>query len=201
MSQEAKQEIVSILQRIVEGDIKELSDSDINDEELRLRFNQLCQRLAYIAPVVSNCISDIPVMENSLERIIATTEESVNHLMTSSEQLLDRFNSVKDLLDRTLDSGSDYSINFQKIEDLNQQNQDEIYDMMSSLEFQDITHQIVERMNKMVNDMQMRVNELAQVLKLQQVYTGTHSTTPASKEDLSASDQGLVDKLLAEFGL
>lgn len=201
MDSETRRELVSILQRMVDGDLKHVTrDTTHLQPHIVEKLNRLCQKLNPIAPVMSSCLHDIPVMEKSLEEIVSITEDSVVHLMSSSEQLLDRFNSVKDLLERTVASESDYGIHFQKIEELNQQNQDEIYDMMSSLEFQDITHQKVDRLSKLVGDMQTRVDELAAVLSLRK----SHGAAPQllkREEETSADDQGLVDKLLAEFGL
>ncbi|WP_027389522.1 hypothetical protein [Chrysiogenes arsenatis] len=202
METSVKQSIVRRLRAILDGDY---ADGGAEDEHIpevvAVRLAKLQANFQVLSPVIVTCLETIPKIEESLHTIMTTTEESVGRLMGSSEQLLDRLNSIRELLERIASQNSDYVISFRKIEELNSSNQNEIFDMMGSLEFQDITHQIVDKLNKMVRDMQQQVQQLIDALALDTPADPFGFDDDESDSKIIDPDQGLVDKLLAEFGL
>lgn len=206
--------------RIVLEALRQIADNasarDLPDEidqvpaALRQRIERLRDNIAYIGPVVDSSLEDLPKLDDALLRIIDTTETSVNHLMQTSEQIMERLTQARELIGQIAQAEPAQRQGlFEQLQQLNAANQDEIFDMMSSLEFQDITHQIVDRLNKLVDNMCSRIEDLNQALSLH-LDTAARSADPASASDKAkqdepsatdSTDQGLVDKLLAEFGL
>lgn len=202
METSVKQSIVRRLRAILDGDYADsIEESENIPEAVAVRLAKLQANFQVLSPVIITCLETIPKIEDSLQTIMTTTEESVGRLMGSSEQLLDRLNSIRELLERIASQNSDYVISFRKIEELNSSNQNEIFDMMGSLEFQDITHQIVDKLNKMVRDMQQQVQQLIDTLALDAPADPFGFDEDDGDIKITDPDQGLVDKLLAEFGL
>lgn len=211
MSDELKDinELIGIAKKINEGKY-DLVNIEVNPEselyEIVNYFNDAIKKLGTVSETVEDSYEDLPAFQKVLKDVVHDTKQASESLLTLSDKLnfnIDSFKEDYDLLLKKLKDGDvDYAKGvIDRLKDKSVDGQDVCFDMISSLEFQDITKQKVDRLIKIVRDLERKVADIVIKLGIKDNKIDLDKLNKLGEKDNILEDQDLVDELLKEFGM
>lgn len=202
-------ELIDIAKKINEGEY-DLVNIDIQPEselfEIAEYFNEALKKLRTVSTAFEDSIEDLPQFEKVLKEVVDDSKKasesvlmSVDNLNFNLDGIKEDVNDLKDCFDR-----GDFSYAKGVIDRLMSKSiegQDICFDIISSLEFQDISKQKITKLIKIIKDLEKRIADIVIKLGLKTNKIDIEKlNTIKEKEDI-LEDQGLVDELLKELGL
>jgi len=172
-------------------------------QDLAKNFQEFISSLQTVGSELGAESHDVSHIREKLRKIITTTENSVKKVIDFSEGIM---NDVSEIRNRIQDlsiensSANDVDTKLSKI-------QDSAFNIMTSLEFEDINRQMIEKINERLNliyDNFMRVLIMLKLKdKLEQNDTKFMSEmTAITDPSVSIEEkQNMIDELFKEFGL
>lgn len=201
-------ELLDIARNINEGNYDVVS-VDVNAENelyhIAKYFSEAVSKLKTVFDTVEDSYEDLPGFEDTLKAIIKDTK-------TASENVLscvDRINFVTDDIKENLQTlrhqveagsfGQTAGI-VDRLRDKALAGQDTCFDIIASLEFQDITKQKIDKLVKIIYDLQERLAHLVIMFGVKENKIDVQMLDKMKDKNDLLKDQNLVDELLKEFG-
>ncbi|PLX70720.1 MAG: chemotaxis protein [Denitrovibrio sp.] len=203
-------ELLDIARSINEGKYDVVS-VDVNSENelfhIAQYFSKSIEKLQTISDTVEDSYEDLPGFEETLKAII-------NDAKTASENVLscvDNINFVTDdikenlqILKKQAETGKLGKMDgvLDRLRDKALAGQDTSFDIIASLEFQDITKQKIDKLVKIIYDLQERLSHLVIMygVKEDKIDVETLDKLKMKQKEDVLDDQNLVDELMREFG-
>lgn len=202
-------ELIEIAKKINSGEYELTAISiDPNHElfEVVQFFNDSIKKITTVRDVVEDSYEDLPVFEKVLREVVRDTKSASEKILNLTDSINFNISEIKDnisLLKESL-SNEDFSKALGLIDRLVDkaiEGQDIAFDMISALEFQDITKQKIDKLLKVVKDLEKRLSDLIIKFGLKHNKIDIDTLNRLGEKDSILNDQDLVDQLLKEFGL
>lgn len=202
-------ELIEIAKKINSGEYELTAISiDPNHElfEVVQFFNDSIKKITTVRDVVEDSYEDLPVFEKVLREVVRDTKSASEKILNLTDSINFNISEIKDnisLLKESL-SNEDFSKALGLIDRLVDkaiEGQDIAFDMISALEFQDITKQKIDKLLKVVRDLEKRLSDLIIKFGLKHNKIDIDTLNRLGEKDSILNDQDLVDQLLKEFGL
>lgn len=205
-------QIRSISELLKEGRYKEIDLSLIEKEaaDLASNFGEVIHSLEEVGYKLGGDKDDVQQISDHLKHISKTTEEGVMQVMDSSESIVSDATSISDGLTKIRkNAGDNPEINAEldamdeKLGNL----QNNAFTIMTSLEFEDINRQKLEKILTKLNALYDNLIKVLLMLKIKESIEKKDSTfiqeirSISDPNEDSSGKQGMIDELLKEFGL
>lgn len=186
----------------------DLSRIEVEAEALASNFKEVIDSLQSAGYCISSDSSDVKRISDHLKHISKSTEEGVMRVMDSAEGIIDDATSLSTAVN-TLRSGSDFPDNDGIFDQLNERLgalQNKAFTIMTSLEFEDINRQQLEKILKRLGEIYNNLMKVLLLLKLKDRITQADSRfideiRRISDPGQKGHQQDTIDALLTEFGL
>jgi len=128
-------------------------------------FNEAIKKLSTIKDAVEDSYEDLPVFEKVLKEVIADTKKASEKLLNLTDNVNFNINEIRenmDLLKQCVNRG-DFKKSMgiiDRLVDKTIEGQDISFDMIATLEFQDINKQKIDKLLKIVTDLERRLTDL-----------------------------------------
>ena len=180
--------------------------------ELAFYINHTLKNLQRLDPTVKGSSREIPKVAQHLTEIIRTTEEATNRVLEESEHLVEEQTKVDQGLSRVrelilhLASGAPRTEllgSLEEAREVHRRSQGRAMDIMSAMEFQDLTTQKIQKLIALVAEVESRLLQLLVMFRLEETVSPDGVTDPilatCAQNEEALCDQDLVDQLLHEF--
>lgn len=180
--------------------------------DLATYVNQTLHNLQRMDPVVKGSSREIPKVAKHLAEIIQTTEDATNRVLEQTEHLSDEQTKIEQGLSRVAEMLRHAPIapliveclkSLEELKEIQRRSQGRAMDIMSAMEFQDLTTQKIQKLITLVADVEDRLVQLLVLFRIENETEAGNSSDPIVKtcaENREAlCDQALVDQLLQEF--
>lgn len=201
-------ELIEIAKSINDGryDVASVNVSPENELfEIAQYFNDAMKKLSHVSETIEDSYEDLPLFEKVLKEVISDTKKASEDILNLSDSVnfvVDEIKeNIKNLKQDIADGETNHAMGvIDRIMDKTQEGQDVCFDMISSLEFQDITKQKIDKLIRVVKVLQKRVTEIVIKLGLRDNKIDMDTLNRAGSIDDILNDQNLVDTLLKELG-
>ncbi len=177
--------------------------------ELAAYINQTLQNLQHLDPTVKGSSREIPKVAKHLAEIIQTTEEATNRVLEQTEHLIEEQARVEQGLSRAAEMlrhvplRADCLKGLEELKEVQRRSQGRAMDIMSAMEFQDLTTQKIQKMITLVADVEDRLLQLLVLFRIEEAAESGKAPDPiletCARNESALCDQDLVDQLLHEF--
>jgi len=180
--------------------------------ELAFYINHTLKNLQRLDPTVKGSSREIPKVAQHLTEIIRTTEEATNRVLEESEHLVEEQTKIDQGLSRLRElmlhaPASQRSTELlgalEEIREVHRRSQGRAMDIMSAMEFQDLTTQKIQKLIALVAEVESRLLQLLVMFRLEETASHEGPSDPilesCAKSEEALCDQDLVDQLLNEF--
>ncbi|HSB69909.1 MAG TPA: protein phosphatase CheZ [Candidatus Methylomirabilis sp.] len=180
--------------------------------ELAAYINRTLQNLRSLDPTVKGSSREIPKVAQHLAEIIQTTEDATNRVLEQAEHLLEEQTKMEQGLSRAAEMlhhipGSPAREACLKVLEetkaVQRQSQGRAMDIMSAMEFQDLTTQKIQKLIALVARVESRLLQLLVMFRIEEAAGGGGGSDPilesCARDESALCDQNLVDQLLGEF--
>lgn len=205
-------QVIGISSLLREGRYKEIDLSLIEKEaaDLASNFGEVIASLEEVGYKVGEDSGDVQQISNHLKHISKTTEEGVMAVMDHSESIVSDANRISDnvaILKEKIGDQPELEKPLLDIDETLSQMQTNAFKIITSLEFEDINRQKLEKILSKLTQIYDNLIKVLLLLKVKEkieekdsnfIQEITHISDPT--ED-SANKQGMIDELLKEFGL
>lgn len=201
-------ELLDIARCINEGKY-DVAGVDVNAENelyhIAQYFSEAINKLQTVYDTVEDSYEDLPGFEDTLKAIIADSK-------TASENVLscvDKINFITDDIRENIQTIKNQVAAGQfsqaggiidRLRDKALGGQDTCFDIIASLEFQDITKQKIDKLVKIIYDLQERLAHLVLMFGVKENKIDVQMLDMIKDKKDLLNDQNLVDELLKEFG-
>lgn len=201
-------ELLDIARSINEGNYDVVSVNVNTENELfhiAQYFRDSLEKLRTVQDTVEDSYEDLPGFEETLKTIIGDSK-------TASENVLacvDNINFITDDIRENIDTlksqveagkfGQTGGI-LDRLRDKALSGQDTCFDIIASLEFQDITKQKIDKLVKIIYDLQERLSHLVVMYGVKEDKVDIEALDRIKQKKDVLEDQNLVDELMKEFG-
>lgn len=201
-------ELLDIARSINEGNY-DIVSVDVNAENelfyIAKYFSDSIEKLQTIHDTVEDSYEDLPGFEETLKAIIGDSK-------TASENVLgcvDNINFITDDIRENLETikkqvaAGNFSQTggiLDRLRDKALAGQDTCFDIIASLEFQDITKQKIDKLVKIIYDLQERLSHLVIMYGVKEDKVDVDALDMMKQKKDLLEDQNLVDELMKEFG-
>jgi chemotaxis protein CheZ len=201
-------ELLDIARSINEGNYDVVS-VDVNTENelfhIAQYFSDSIEKLQTIHDTVEDSYEDLPGFEETLQSIISDSKTASENVLSCVDQINFVGDAIKDNL-QTLKKdieakkfGQTGGI-IDRLRDKALSGQDTSFDIIASLEFQDITKQKIDKLVKIIYDLQERLSHLVVMYGVKEDKIDVEALDQLKKKKDLLEDQNLVDELMKEFG-
>lgn len=201
-------ELLDIARNINEGNY-DVASVDVNtDNELfhiAQYFSESIEKLQTITDTVEDSYEDLPSFEETLQSIIKdakTASENVlgcvDNINFATDEIKDNLNTLKTHVENK-NFGQTSGI-LDRLRDKALAGQDTSFDIIASLEFQDITKQKIDKLVKIIYDLQERLAHLIVMYGVKEDKIDIEVLDKLKEKEDILEDQNLVDELMKEFG-
>jgi chemotaxis protein CheZ len=155
---------------------------------------------------------EIPKVAKHLAEIIQTTEDATNRVLEQTEHLIDEQVRVEQGLSRAAEMlrhapGGTVVVECQKgleeVKELQRRSQSRAMDIMSAMEFQDLTTQKIQKLIGLVAEVEERLLQLLVLFRIEEAAEAGQAPDPIietlAQKESPLCDQDLVDQLLHDF--
>jgi len=210
MAEELKDigELIEIAKKINSGEY-DITNISINPEselfEIAKYFSDAVKTLSEVSDTVEDSFDDLPLFEKVLTEVIndaKKTSEEILNLTDTINFILDEVKENIRILKDYVHSGDfEHALGvIDRILDKTIEGQDASFDMIASLEFQDISKQKIDKLIRIIKVLERKVGELVIKLGLKDNKIDIYTLNRAGNIDEILNDQDIVDALLKEFG-
>lgn len=204
------EQLTVISQAMKDGRYQEIDLSIIEQEAeaLASNFKEVIDSLQSVGFRIGNDSNDVQRISDHLKHISKSTEEGVMRVMDSAEGIIDDATVISSSLD-TLSGqtqSEDTRKEFDQVNDRLGSLQNKAFTIMTSLEFEDINRQQLEKILKRLGEMYDNLMKVLLLLKLKDKITHADNRfiteiRRISDPEQKSHQQDTIDALLNEFGL
>lgn len=202
-------ELITVAKQINEGkyDLININVDPANELfEIANYFNESLKKLKTVSSAVGKSSGEISTFEKTLKSAITDSKQATEDVLTYVDNINFNIDEIKEVLihinagmqngDATLAAA-----HLDRVKDMSIKGHEICYDIISSLEFQEISKKKLENVLNIILMLQDQLAGLVLKLGLKQqvIDPGKLENAKDAKEILQ--DQTLVNKLLKEFGL
>ena len=198
-------ELLDIARNISNGNY-DVVGIDINPESelfhIAEYFSNAIKKLKTLSTAVEDAYEDLPGFENVIQSVIADSKIASENVLECVDQVNFNTDNIKEnlaALRKCAESG-DFGI-LDRLRDKGTAGQDVSFDIIASLEFQDITKQKIDKLIKIIYDLQERLTHLVIMLGVKERKIDIETLEKLKTKDGIMENQSLVDELLKEFGI
>ncbi|MCD8553911.1 protein phosphatase CheZ [Seleniivibrio sp.] len=201
-------ELLDIARSINEGNY-DVAGVDVNAENelyhIAQYFSDAINKLKAVYDTVEDSYEDLPGFEDTLKAIIADSKTASENVLTC----VDKINFITDDIRENIQTIKDQVAAGQfglaggiidRLRDKALGGQDTCFDIIASLEFQDITKQKIDKLVKIIYDLQERLAHLVLMFGVKENKIDVQMLDMIKDKKDLLKDQNLVDELLKEFG-
>lgn len=202
-------ELINIAKKINEGKY-DLVQIDIDPQselyEIADYFNSALKTLRTVTNAFEDSMEDLPQFEMVLEEVVSDSKTASESVLMNVDNLnfnLDEIKeNVKKLHECIDENDPSYAVGLiDRLMGKSIEGQDLCFDIIASLEFQDISKQKITKLIKIVKDLEKRIADIIIKLGLKTNKIDVDTLSNISEKEDILEDQGLVDELLKELGL
>jgi chemotaxis protein CheZ len=202
-------ELIEIAKKINSGEYELTTISiDPNHElfEVVQFFNESIKKISTVKDAVEDSYEDLPVFEKVLREVVKDTKTAAEKILNLTDNINFNISEIKDnvsLLRESLknDQHSKALGLIDRLVDKSIEGQDIAFDMIAALEFQDITKQKIDKLTKVVKDLEKKLSDLIIKFGLKHNKIDVDTLNRLGEKDSILDDQDLVNQLLKELGL
>ncbi|WP_303849828.1 protein phosphatase CheZ [Seleniivibrio woodruffii] len=201
-------ELLDIARNINEGNY-DVAGVDVNAENelyhIAQYFSEAINKLKAVYDTVEDSYEDLPGFEDTLKAIIADSKTASENVLTC----VDKINFITDDIRENIQTIKNQVAAGQygqaggiidRLRDKALGGQDTCFDIIASLEFQDITKQKIDKLVKIIYDLQERLAHLVLMFGIKENRIDVQMLDKIKDKKDLLKDQNLVDELLKEFG-
>lgn len=201
-------ELIEIAKRINNGNY-DITDISINPEselfEIAQYFNNAIKTLSEVNEKVEDSFDDLPVFEKVLNEVNNDAKRASEDILKLTENInfvIDEIRENLNLLKENVKNGNiEYAYGIiDRILDKTIEGQDMCFDMITCLEFQDISKQKIDKLIRIIKVLEKRIGELVIKFGIKENKIDIEKLNKAGNIDEILHDQDLIDALLKEFG-
>jgi len=208
------QELLGVARGMTEGNFHRMVNIKARGVvgDLASYINQVLRNLQRIDPVVKGSSREIPKVAKHLAEIIQTTEDATNRVLEQTEHLLDEQTKIEQGLSRSAEmlrhAPGDPMIaecrtGLEGLKEMQRRSQGRAMDIMSAMEFQDLTTQKIQKLITLVADVEDRLVQLLVLFRIEDATEKGNATDPivetCAQDGSALCDQSLVDQILQGF--
>lgn len=205
-------QVISISGLLKEGRYSEIDLTLIEKEaaDLASNFGEVINSLESVGYNVGEDKEDVQQISHHLKHISKTTEEGVMQVMDHSESIVEDATYISNNLAALKEKIGDKPELKEELDNMDSKLaslQNNAFTIMTSLEFEDINRQKLEKILKKLNQVYDNLIKVLLLLKVKEKIEKKDSSfiqeirsISDPNEDLSGK-QGMIDELLKEFGL
>jgi chemotaxis protein CheZ len=155
---------------------------------------------------------EIPKVAQHLTEIIQTTEDATNRVLEETEHLMEEQAKVEHGLSRLREAlrhppspalFADLLGSLDEVREVHRRSQSRAMDIMSAMEFQDLTTQKIQKLIALVAEVEARLLQLLVMFRLEDATAADGGADPiletCARDGAALCDQSLVDELLSGF--
>lgn len=203
--------IVQTVKNITEG--KWHSDLDVNATgmigELAQYINKTLKNLRQLDQNLGQNVQDTPRAKSEVQAVIDHTEKATIKVLDRAEDILTSASGFRDDLSnlRAADSDTDREQSLNDMDKRVGHLEQTAYELINTMEFQDVTAQKIRSIMGCLEDIENRLLDLLIIFKIKEQGSAAEKENVAllknlhNEEFAESNKQGLVDQLLAEFGI
>lgn len=210
MAEELKDigELIEIAKKINSGEY-DITNIYINPEselfEIAKYFSDAVKTLSEVNNTIEDSYDDLPLFEKVLTEVINDAKKASEDILNLSDNInfiIDELKENIKLLKGYVHSGNyEHALGtIDRILDKTIEGQDVSFDMIATLEFQDISKQKIDKLIRIVKVLERKVGELVIKLGLKDNKIDVDTLNRAGNIDDILNNQDIVDALLKEFG-
>ncbi|MBZ4643330.1 MAG: hypothetical protein PWQ25_1354 [Deferribacteres bacterium] len=201
-------ELIEIAKKINSGEY-DVANIAVNPEselfEIAQYFADAMKKLSTVSNSVEDSFDDLPMFEKVLNEVINDTKkasENILNLTDSINFIIDEIKeNIKLLKSYAQEGNHEHALGvIDRILDKTIEGQDVSFDMIATLEFQDISKQKIDKLIRIIKVLERKVGELVIKLGLKDNKIDIDTLNRAGNVDDILSNQDIVDALLKEFG-
>ena len=201
-------ELLDIARSINEGNYDvESVEADAGNELFHIAqyFSEAINKLKAVYDTVEDSYEDLPGFEDTLKSIINDSKTASENVLECVDKINFITDDIKDnlqLIKTQVQAGSYSQAGgiIDRLRDKALGGQDTCFDIIASLEFQDINKQKIDKLVKIVYDLQERLAHLVLMFGIKENKIDVHMLDMIKDKKDLLKDQNLVDQLLQEFG-
>jgi chemotaxis regulatin CheY-phosphate phosphatase CheZ len=205
-------QVIAISGLLKDGRYDEIDLTLIEKEatELAANFGEVIDSLEEVGYKVSEDRDDVQQISHHLEHITKTTEEGVMMVMDHSESIVSDATVIADNMEslkKKLGDNPEVGPEMKNIDSTLTQLQANAFKIITSLEFEDINRQKLEKILKRLTVVYDNLLKVLLLLKVKEKIEERDSNFIEEIRHISdpnedpASKQGMIDELLKEFGI
>lgn len=201
-------ELLDIARSINEGNY-DVASVEVNAENelfhIAQYFSESIEKLKNVTDTVEDSYEDLPGFEDTLKAIISDSKTASENVLSCVDNVNFITDSIKEnisTLKEQVEAGKfgQTSGILDRLKDKALAGQDTCFDIIASLEFQDITKQKIDKLVKIVYDLQERLSHLVLMYGVKDDKVDVEALDRIKNKDNILEDQNLVDELMKEFG-
>jgi len=201
-------ELLDIARCINEGNY-DVASVDVNTENelfhIAQYFSESIEKLQNISDTVEDSYEDLPKFEETLHSIVGDSKVASENVLGCVDKINFITDDIKDnlhTLKNQVEAGSfgQTSGIVDRLRDKALAGQDTTFDIIASLEFQDITKQKIDKLVKIIYDLQERLSHLVVMYGVKDNKVDVEVLDKMKQKKDLLEDQNLVDELMKEFG-
>jgi len=201
-------ELLGVARNIHEGDY-DVVDIDLKPEselyELAKYFSDALKKLKTVSGAIEDTYEEFPSFENILNEIIKESRDASENVLTCVDKINFNIDDIKENLNTLAADVQAGDFNkcggiIDRLKDLGYSGQDVSFDIIASLEFQDISKQKIDKIIKIVYDLQNRLTNLVIKLGVKENKIDPEIIDRLKEKENILESQDIVDELLKEFG-
>ncbi|MCA1927392.1 MAG: protein phosphatase CheZ [Calditerrivibrio sp.] len=202
-------ELIEIAKKINSGEYDVASISVAPEHELFdivQFFNDAIKKLSTVKDAVEDSYEDLPSFEKVLRDVVKDSKSASEKLLNLTDNVNFNINEIKENIESLrksiLDGNFQKSLGFiDRLLDKAIEGQDISFDMIATLEFQDINKQRIDKLIKIVRDLEKRLSDLILKFGLRHNKIDVDTLNRMGNTDSILENQDLVNQLLKEFGV
>lgn len=202
-------ELIDIAKKINDGKY-DLVQIDINPQselyDIAKYFSSAMNTLKTVSTAFEDSIEDLPLFEQVLEEVVVDSRAASESVLSNVDSLNFNLDEVKENVAKLHKCINDNETTYaggiiDRLMGKSIEGQDLCFDIIASLEFQDISKQKISKLIKIIKDLEKRIADLIIKLGLKTNKIDVDTLNKIQEKEDILEDQGLVDELLKELGL
>ena len=168
---------------------------------------RLVERFAELTSPICESSSRVPEATRQLEKVTQQTEQATHQVLDSIEKILEREEKLLEGLKSLLDEVGDNAAVIGTIKTFRgwvQENLDSAFDIMNTLQFQDITAQQMQHASQVLEEIQSRLQRLMGTIDgaeiAEEPSRAAPSYDPNATFDRNGEEQAEADALMRQMG-